>query len=288
MRNTAVKVAALVVVSLALSAGCSRQEQTAPGAEQAQVAAPVVDARPGELSLWASADYRAALGDLIELFHERRPHVTFDQRTGDTRSLVKQVRQGARPDVLLSAGDIEVKPLEADDLVGLRKVFCFITLGIIAPKGNPAGAHSLQDLTADATKAVALAPADSSIGYYAIKLLKDEGFWDQVKGKVASAEVPSGALDLVAEGKADACLAYGAPLRTQVEEEGAHLREKLELVGDLTAQYCLKIPCPAVSPHGCAHPKLAEEFIEFLTGDGAQDVLARHGFLRLEDPCCSE
>ena len=286
-RNTAVKVAVLVVLASALAAGCCRQQATPTAVERAEIAPTVVDARPGELDLYISTAYADSLSDLVELFHERRPNVTFHERTGDARSLVTEIREGARPDVFMSAGDIEVKPLEADDLVGLRRDFCFMTLGIIAPKGNPAGVRSLEDLAADATKAVALAPADSSIGHYALKLLKDEGLWDKVEGKVMSAEVPSGALDLVTEAKADACLAYGAPLRTQ-EEKGAQLRERLELVGDLTAQYCVKIPCPALSARGCAQPEVAEEFIEFLTSDGAQDVLARHGFLRLKDPCCSE
>lgn len=282
------KVAVLAVVSLALGACCSRQEQTATEAEQAQVEVPVVDARPGELDLYISAAYADSLSDLIELFRERRPNVTFHKRTGDARSLVTEIREGATPDVFMSPGDIEVKPLEAADLVGLRKDFCFTTLGIITPKGNPAGVHSLEQLAADSTKAVATGPADTSIGHYAVGLLKDEGLWEKMEGKVAFAQRPSEVLALAAQGKADACLAYGAPLRTQEDEEGAQLREKLELVGDLTAQYCLKIPCPAISPVGCSRPELAEEFIEFLTGDAAQEVLARHGFLKLKDPCCAD
>jgi molybdate transport system substrate-binding protein len=283
-----VKVAVLVVVSLALGAGCSRQEQTATEAEQAQVEVPVVDARPGELDLYISAAYADSLSDLIELFRERRPNVTFHKRTGDARSLVTEIREGARPDVFISPGDVEVKPLEQADLIGLRADVCFTTLGIITPKGNPAGVHGLEDLAADRTKAVAIGPADTSIGRYAVELLTDEGLWEKMEGKVAFAEAPSGVLELAAQGKADACLAYGAPLRGQANEDNTELRAKLKLVGDLTAQYCLKIPCPAISPVGCRRPELAEEFIDFLTGDGAQEVLARHGFLRLNDPCCAD
>lgn len=286
--NTAVKVAVLSLVLLGLAAGCSRQEETATEAEQAQVGPVVGDTGPGELRLYASPDYAESLGDLIDLFRKQRPNVTFHEHSGDARKLVTEIEEGARPDVFLSAGDIEVKPLETDDLVGFRRDFCFITLGIITPKGNPARVHSLEQLAAESTKGVALAPADTSIGHYALKLLKDEGLWEGLQDKVVVAEVPSGVLDLTAEGKADACLAYGAPLRTEAEQDNAQLRDKLELVGDLTAQYCLKIPCPAVSPRGCANPEVAEEFVEFLTSEGAQEVLAHHGFLRLKDPCCSD
>ena len=245
-----------------------------------------VDPRPGQLDLYVSDAYAHALHDLMALFRKKRPNVSFRKRVGSTRVLVQDIVDGTKADVFLSAGDIEARPLEKAGLVGLCKDFCFVSLGIITPQGNPSGVHSLADLAADTTKAVALGPADTSIGQYAVKLLNDQGLWAKVETKAVVAGNPSDVLDLVAKGKADACLAYGAALRGQAAHNGA-MRTKLQLVGDLTAEYCLKIPCPAISPTGCAHPELAREFVDFLTSDGAQEVLARHGFLRLRDPCRS-
>ncbi len=279
-----VKLAMIAVLAVGLGAGCCQRQRISPQAEPA--ASLVTDPRPGELQVYLTSDYAASMSDLIELFGERRPNVTFEQHSGDTSSLVARMLDGARPDVFIAAGDTEVNPLRQADLVSLQQDVCFITLGIITPQGNPAGLTSLQDLTAHSTRTVAIAPADTSIGCYARELLKEEGLWESIEGKVIVPSLSSEVLDLVAEGEADVCLAYGAALRQKANDAGQYLRSKLELVKDLTAEYCVKIPCPAVSLVDCAHPETAAEFIDFLTSEDAQEVLARHGFLRLKDPCC--
>ncbi len=274
-------VAALVA---GLGSGCSRQQPTSETAQQ--TASSESEALHGQLRVYASQPDAGSMLELTEMFRSKHPDVSFELHSEDARGLVAQMLEGARPDVFLSSGDIEVKPLEQAGLVGLRKDFCFITLGIITQNENPAGVASLHDLTADSTGAVALAPADSSLGYYAIKLLKEQGLWERIKGKVIVPDLPSEVLDVVAEGRADVCLAYGAVLRRTADEPGQDLRSKLKLVGDLTAQYGVRFPCPAISPPDCEQPQLAEAFIDFLTSEEAQGVFARGGFLRLEDPCC--
>ncbi len=280
------KLTMLAVLAVGLGIGCSRQQSTAEEAKQTP--SPETKALHGQLRVYAAKPYASSMAELTEMFRSKHPEVSFELHSGDVRHVVARMLEGERPDVLLSSGDIEVKPLEKAGLVGLRKDFCFITLGIITQKQNPASIGSLHDLAADSTRALAILPPDTSLGYYAINLLKKEKLWERIEPKVIVPDLPSQVLEIVAEGSADACLAYGAVLRRNADDAGQSLRARLKLVCDLTAQYCLKIPCPALSTSGCEHPQLAEAFIDFLTMDEAQEVLARYGFLRLRDPCCGD
>lgn len=275
-----------LAASVALAAGCGRRK-AAPSAKSAT--APAYEAARevvGEIQVYVAHDYSEALPHLVRLFKEKHPNVTVNAKAGDARRLVAEIADGARPDVLMSLGDVEVAPLEAAGLLRGRKDFCFITIGIITARGNPLHVNSLEDLAADRVGSIALGPEDTSIGRYAINLLKDQHVWEAVEKKVTMADRRSDVLTATADGRADVCLAYGAELRRR-PPGGAVLRERLQLVTDLTARYCLKIPCPAVSVRGCAAPELADTFIEFLAEDDAQDVLAKQGFLRLRDPCCT-
>ncbi len=254
--------------------------------------APVTSTEPGSpgergitLDVWVPCAYTSVMTELITLFQQQHPDIQFRQRVENVAVLAPRITQGETPDVFMSVGDIEVRDIKEADRVDYSMDFCFTTLGLVTAKGNPAGIHALKDLARDAVKKIGLGSEDISAGYYARKLLKEAGLWEQVKDKVVEATMPIRLLQWAGTGEVDASLAYGACLRADKHKTfgGAKL---LEILTEVDDELCLTIPCPAISVKGCAHPEEAKQFIEFLTTDEAQKVISQCGFLTLSEAKC--
>lgn len=276
------------VSALVCGAGCSRQTNE-PLAAQPAASHPVAPGDPQqdiELEVWVPCAYASAMTELSSLFEQQHPNVSLSQRVENVAVLAPRIAQGASPDVFMCVGDREVKALEDAGRVEYRKDFCFINLGIVTPKGNPAGVHSLKDLTKDSVKQVGVGAEDISVGYYARQLLKDAGVWEDMKDKVVESKMPIHLLQDAAKGKVDASIAYAVCLRAKKGEIAKTVGLKLELVDDLEEDFCFTIPCPAIAAKGCPHLQEARQFIDFLTTDEAQEVIDQYGFLPLKEPKC--
>jgi len=242
---------------------------------------------PVKLEVWVPCAYAGAMTELSTMFEQQYPGLELRQRVENVAVLAPRILEGATPDVFMSIGDIEVKALEETDRVDYSMDFCFTTLALVTAKGNPAEIHSLADLAGDRVQKIGVGSEKISAGYYARKVLKEAGLWKDVEGKVVEATMPLRLLQWVGNGEVEASLAYAACLRSDKHKTpGGAATKLLEVVGEVDDELCLSIACPAVSVKGCPHPQEARQFIEFLTTDEAQKVIAQCGFLTLSEAKC--
>ena len=259
----------------------ARLEPAVPPAEMAQPQQKSVT-----LDVWVPCAYASAMTTLSTLFGEQHPSVRLTQRVENVAVLAPRILEGESPDVFMCVGDVEVKALEKADRVDYRQDFCFVDIGLVTPKGNPAGVHSLKDLAKDSVKKVGVGVEEISVGYYARQMLKDARVWERVKDKVVEAEMPIRLLQMAGQAEVEASLAYAVCLRAEKGDVQKKFGLKLELVDELDNDSCKTIACPAISAKGCANPDQAKEFIDFLTTEEAQEVISEYGFMTLKEPKC--
>ncbi len=278
----------LLMLFVVCGTGCSLNRSESARLEPAAPAADVAEPqqRSVTLDVWVPCAYAGAMTELSKLYEGKHPNVRLTQRVENVAVLAPRILEGESPDVFMCVGDVEVEALEKADRVDYRQDFCFVDVGIVTPKGNPAGVHSLNDLAKDSVKKVGVGAEDISVGYYARQMLKDAGVWERVKDKVVEAKMPIRLLQMAGQGKVDASLAYAVCLRAEKGDVHKKFGLRLELVDELDNDFCMTIACPAISAKGCAHPQEAKEFIDFLTTDEAQKVIGEYGFMTLKEPKC--
>lgn len=288
-------VALMGLIALTLTAGCpgsgpsAVQDPHAMADGQNAADVPGENAQAGdatELTVWVPCAYASAMPEIVPLFEEQHPGVKISTRVENIAVMPPRILEGETPDVLMSIGDVEVKPLTEADLVDYNQTFCFVEIYLVTKKGNPRGIESLSDLATDRVESVGVGTEDISVGYYAREMLRSAGIWEQVEGKIVEADMPVTLLRSTVEERVDAALAYAACVRAEKGEAVQKLGAHLQCIEEGVEDFCPTIACPAVSIKGCPNPELAKQFIDFLTTDEIQQIISDYGFLTLSEPKC--
>ena len=133
---------------------------------------------------------------------------------GASSTLAAQITQGAPADVFASANTTIPDQLFAKSLVRRPVVFTRNRLVLVVPESNPAGIHSVYDLTKPGIKLVIAAPA-VPVGSYTLQVLKQMGLTTSVLANVVSRESDvRSVLSKVALGEADAGFVYSTDAKT--------------------------------------------------------------------------
>ena len=182
-------------------------------------------------------------------------------------ALVTQVIEGAPADAFASADTANMDKLTAEDLNGTDPVvFATNLLTIIVPKGNPGGVTGVEDLANPDLKVV-LCAEEVPCGNYANQILDSAGV-DVTP--VSLEENVRGVVTKVTSGEADAGIVYVTDVTAAGDAaEGVEIPDDINVV----AEY------PIATVGASEHQEVAEAFIDFLTGDEGQAILASHGFL---------
>lgn len=233
------------------------------------------EARGGKdaLRVFAAASLRDALTELEGVFGE--PLVL---NLAASNLLAQQIRAGARADVFLSAGALEVDALAAEDLLvpGTRRDLLGNTLVVVQPDPLPEGVPAVaqaRDLLAAELGRVALAdPEAVPAGRYARAWLEDLGLWQELAPRAIEALDVRAALALVESGVAGAGLVY----RTDVFAS-ARAKETFAAEGANAP----RVVYPVAVPRQARDVEAARAFLEFLGSPEARTVFERHGFLVL-------
>lgn len=149
---------------------------------------------------------------------------------------------------------------------------------IAVPRGNPAGIHTLADLAKPGVRVAIGDPKACAIGRVAVKMLKKDGLWDEVKKNiVVEAPTVNQLLVYVATRQVD-CAVIWADLATWAQAKG-----KIEVVKIPAKQNLIKTIPVSVTVYAKkdGHLKQAEEFEKFVTSPGAMKVWEKWGF----EPC---
>jgi molybdate transport system substrate-binding protein len=131
-----------------------------------------------------------------------------------SNALAAQIQQGAPVDVFASANATLPNQLYVKNLCSKPVVFTRNTLVIVLPKANPAGIHSIYDLTKPGVK-LDIAGAGVPVGSYTLQILKNMNLTSAVLKNVVSEETDvREVLAKVALREADAGFVYSTDAKT--------------------------------------------------------------------------
>jgi molybdate transport system substrate-binding protein len=250
----ATKVVQMCVTGITVLAAISTPAVAQPLGLVVSVAASLNDAL-----VEIAALYRAATGVAVAL------------NTAGSNTLARQIIEGARVGVFLSADEIQMNAVEkAGRLVpGTRTRLLTNELAVVAPHDAPADLTVARVLDGRVARIAMGEPSAVPAGVYGRRWLEAQKAWDRIAPKVVPFPTVRAVLSAVEAGRVDAGIVY----RTDA------LSSKVRVIARIspTDHPYLDIVLPAAVVAG---PDEAEgrRFLEFLKGAQARAVFTKYGF----------
>lgn len=191
---------------------------------------------------------------------------------GGSNTLARQIVNGARVDLFVSADEAQMDVVAAAGLVktGTRIVLLSNQLAVVVPSDRPRTFKSIKEIADPAFKRIALGdPAAVPAGVYAKQYLEKEGLWPAIAPRVVPTGSVRAALTAVSSGAADAAIVYRTDARVAVGATIAWV---------VPADRGPRIVYPAALMRDAALPE-AQRFLDFLRGDAASRIFERFGFM---------
>ena len=232
-----------------------------------------VGASAAELTVFAAASLSDALTGIAPAY-KKATGDTLRFNFGASGALVRQIKEGAPADVIVSADELRVDQLEKAGLLlpGTRRTILANQLVVIVAAENGANVSSLGDLAKADLRRVAIGePATVPVGTYTKEYLGKLGLWTAVGGKSVPLDNVRAVLAAVEAGNAEAGFVY----RTD-----ALISKKVRIAVLVPLAEGPKITYPAAVLAGTKSPEAAKSFAAYLSGADAQAVFAKYGFLQ--------
>jgi molybdate transport system substrate-binding protein len=227
------------------------------------------------LTVLAASSLKNVFPKIGDQFTAANPNVGFSFSFAGTDALTAQIEQGAPADVFAGASKKYGDELSSKGLIDAFSPFCTNSLVLVVPPSNPAGIHTLTDLTKPGLKLV-IGSETVPVGAYTRMVLTNldavygSGFSDQVLANVVSNEDNvEGVLTKVESGEADAGFVY-------VTDSKAAGSAVTTITLPSNAQAFATYPIAVVK--SSAHAADAQAFVAFVLGATGQGLLADAGF----------
>ena len=253
-----------------LGASCGSDDDagsTATVTAPAPATATATAAVSGDVTVFAAASLTDAFTEIGDAFMVAYPAAAVRFNFAASSELVTQIGQGAPADVFASADASNMTKLTDAGNNATEPVVFATNLGeIIVGAGNPEGITGVADLANDELIVVLCAP-EVPCGRYAAQIFENAGV--AVTPKSLEENVRA-VVTKVALGEADAGIVY----TTDVTAAGAEA-EGVEIPADINvvAEY------PIAGTKEAPNAEGAQAFIDFVTGEQGQEILASYGFL---------
>lgn len=225
-------------------------------------------AKKTTLTVYAASSLTTTFTELGKQFEKSHKGVKVVFSFGGSSDLVAQIQQGAPADVFASADVANMDKAVTSKLVEGNPVnFASNTLEIAVPPDNPAGVTSLKDLAKPGVQVVVCAP-EVPCGAAAQKVGESSGV--TIK-PVSEEQAVADVLTKVETGEGDAGLVYV----TDVQAAG----DKVKGVTFPESSAAVNVyPIAALSDS--KSKDLAKQFVDLVTSDAGQSVLADAGFAK--------
>lgn len=190
---------------------------------------------------------------------------------GASNTLARQIVNGARVDVFISADEAQLDVVGAAGLLreGTRTVLLRNQLAVVVPSDRPRTFTGIGEIAGPAFKRIAVGdPAAVPAGVYAKQYLEREGLWRAIEARIVPTASTRAALTAVTSGAADAAIVYRTDARVAVRATVAWV---------VPADRGPRIVYPAAIIRDAALPE-AQRFLDFLRGEPAARVFERFGF----------
>jgi molybdate transport system substrate-binding protein len=233
----------------------------------------------GDVVVFAASSLTDAFKELANEFQKTHPNARAVFSFGGSSQLAIQLVNGARADVFASADQDQMDVVQRGHVLSAaQQVFVRNRLMLIAPRDNPAGITTLQDLARPGLKIVG-AQASVPIGYYTSQLLKSASsnaaygsdFQQRVERNLVSRE--DTVRQIVAKiqlGEGDAAVVYVTDVTPRLADQFVRIPLPEDL--QVTASYPIAVGNGRNRAGG-------EAFVAFVESPVAQAILARWGFL---------
>jgi len=272
---TGLAVLAAATAAAILLAGCQRTQQTTeriPAPQQEKIYA------------YIPCGMREPFDHAVQMFNSSHPGIPVQAFYDNAIVLVRKIKGGDRPDVMISPGEVEMKALVDAGMVDPAAVTDIgtYTLALIVPRENPGKVKTIGDLTKASVRSIVIGePNENSVGYYAKQSLEKLGLWDKVKGKVINPEHALDVITFAAMKKVDVALAYETcPLQSAPEKASKESVIVLSKIPDEShSPIVVKIGVLKESRHA----ERAKEFAKFLTSEEVQAEFQKTGLPRLSN-----
>ena len=221
-------------------------------------------AAPVTLHVFAAASLQEPFEELGEQFEAEHEDVAVEFTFAGSSTLVEQIQQGAPADLFASADETNMDKLTGAGLEAADPVdFASNTLMIAVPAGNPAGITDLASLTGEVHLVVCAPEVPCGAATETVEEAADLEF-----EPVSEEQSVTDVLNKVTSGEADAGLVYVTDVAKAGDAvEGIEFPESQEAVNTY----------PITTVDGSANPELGQEFVDLVTGEEGQQVLAEHG-----------
>ncbi|GBC98148.1 Molybdate-binding periplasmic protein [bacterium HR17] len=237
-----------------------------------------VGQRQGELHLFVPCGMIVPFNRLKTEFERQtgiKVRITYDNGV----MLVRRIREkGARPDILVAPGELEIRQMVREGFVDPKTVVTFGTfkLILVVPARNRAGIRSLNDLLKPSVRRIVIAdPKLNSVGYYAQQALQRLGLWDKVKGKIVTHWHAQEAVNYVCMGRVDAGIYYATcPFDSAPEKV---MSPTYKIVADLPEGSYPPVKVQAGMLKAAKNKAAAQRFLHFLVEPRTQNLLAQLG-----------
>jgi molybdate transport system substrate-binding protein len=232
-----------------------------------------LDAHAAQVTVFAAASLHEALKE-IAAGYEKQSGDTIAFNFAGSGTLARQIEELAPADLFFSADEAKMDGLERKGLLvkGTRCSRLGNSLVVVAPPDS-AAIRSPADLAEAAVHRIALGETKTvPAGTYAKAWLEKAGLWTRIEPKVVPCESVRAVLAAVESGNVEAGVVY----RTD-----AAISKKVTVVYEVAPGEGPRISYPAALLKNAPAPAAARKFLDYLEGEAAGAVFARHGFIVL-------
>ncbi|MFI7272530.1 molybdate ABC transporter substrate-binding protein [Streptomyces sp. NPDC049879] len=255
------------VLAAALLAACGSDDASDGDGAPAGGASPSGGSGGGsvELTVLAAASLTDVFEDAKEVYEDANPQVSLRFSFAGSQELAAQVQEGAPADVLVTADTTTMDGVA--DLTDDPAVIARNALTLVTPPDDPGGVDELADL-ADEDLRLVLAAPEVPAGRYGREILDRLGIDARPDSEEPNVRAVLGKVEL---GEADAGLVYV----TDATAAGADAVRAVPIPEEdnVLAAY------PAAAVTDSENADAAQDFVDWLLTDEAQEVLAGAGFL---------
>lgn len=185
-----------------------------------------------EITISAAASLEEPMNEIIKKYEAENSSIKINTNYGSSRSLRKQIQEGGKVDLFLSASKNETDALIDSGNVKESEVIDFLTNGLMLVKssGSKEDIISIKDLPSINGK-IALGAEGVPIGDYSKEALKNSGVWDKIQSNIVFCKDAKLVLNYVKSGDVDFSIVYANEINNLgdaklIEKIDGNLHEK--------------------------------------------------------------
>lgn len=224
------------------------------------------------LNVSAAASMTDALAEVDDLYIQEKGNATIMENFASSGTLQTQIENGAPADVFISAASKQMNALDEKGLIltDTRKDLLNNKVVLIVPKDSALAINDFSGLVKDDVKKIALGdPEFVPAGTYGKQALELLGIYDRVEPKLILGSDVRQVLNYVETGNVDAGIVYSTD---------AAISTSSKIVANAPDEINAKIVYPIAVVKASTNVKAANDYIDFLFGDGAGEIFEKYGF----------